>query len=260
MADIFNFPILSSGKVLLALLNKYDRPKAGMVDISWYSEPKIETPNKTISIDNTRTPGGGTVFSMTRREQVKMTITLNDFNEENMGLLLGSSKNRVAVTTLTDFDVVFYKGINPLNGIIDTSKPIVVKNTDTFQRDVDYYADSSGIIIPDEGALAPLDTGTGIPLKVTATLKEVTEFQLYTFPSRSYQMRLATINEAVENTEEIYDYWKVKFSGATEFQPMGHTDKFGNVKLEGFIMPVPSQIVQPGDSAYGKVYREYRAE
>ncbi len=260
MTDILNFPLLSSGKILLARLNKYNRPAAGLLDISWFGDAKIETPSKDISIDNTRTPGGGTVFTLTRREQVKMSVTLYDFNEDNMGLLLSSEGARVPVTTLTAFDIVFFNGINPLNGIIDIKQPVVVSDgTNTYQRDIDFYVESSGIIIPEgQGALSPLDTGDGIPLKVSATLKETTQFQLYTYPSRSYRMRLATINEAVENTEEIYDYWKVKFSGATEFQPMGQTDKFSNVKLDGFIMPEPSMVIQPGDSVYGKIYREYR--
>ncbi len=257
MNEVPVVPTLSYGKIFLEQLNQFDRPVGGMRQVGWYSNPVIKFAKKKASIPNNENKGGGNAFSMTRIESGTFEITLYDLNPENLSLILNGSFEEVVTEVLTDFEVTCYKGrLNTLNGIIDRASPIVVKHgADTYAEDADYFVQEGGIYVPKEGVIAALDTGNGVPLQVSLSLKACTKFQINSRSDSAFAVRFETYNEATDDTPEIYDYYKLQLSGAEEIQPTAHGDKFAEIKLTGEFLPVSWRVKKKDDSAWGVMYR-----
>lgn len=258
MSDLIpSIPYLSYGKLFIEPLDPFDRPVGGMRQLGWYEAPSIKNTRKSLTIPNNELKGGGDAYSNSKIDKSEFSITMYDFISENLALFLNATYEEKIVEVLTDFERLCFKGrLNTLDGIIDVSQPIVVKHdTTTFLLDTDYYVSSGGIIVPNSSPIAALDTGAGVTLKISASLKACTKFEVSSVSDQYFALRLETYNEATNDTDEIYDYYKLRLSGADEIQPTAHNDKMASVKLSGSFMPVQWRVKKKGDSAWGVFYR-----
>lgn len=255
--QIEQFSSMQSGELFVKL-----KTGGPMRQIGYWKEGKISVETDDKAIPNYVTPGGGNAETLVRIKKVGIEFTFYNLNPENMAFMLYGTTERATATTVTDeVQTVYANSVTPLAGLIDTSyASIAVKSEDgltTYVKDTDYYVETGGIVIPSTGALATLDTGDGVVVKVTYKTLAADVIQALIHKGKEYAVRFISQNEARGNNPEICDMFRVKFSPTKELTLVD--DDFKAIKMEGEILSDPSRDFAGGLSQHLVIYRNVYA-
>ena len=152
--------------------------------------------NKIALADHTQ-PGGGERNSVERLTGVEMSYTFHDFAKENFAIALRGTSTNVIAGTVTDEDVVAYKGgFTPLAKIasgITTVKG--ASGSTTYTVGTDYVFQDGGIYIP-AGSSIPAPVAGAANIKVTYTNAAQSVVQALVLTARQYEMLFLGLDEA----------------------------------------------------------------
>ncbi|GIU22243.1 hypothetical protein [Shewanella sp. MBTL60-007] len=213
-------------------------------DVGNASGVKIDIEQETKSLPNNR-GGGGNAAEITKVKAVKLSMTLNDFNNSNMALAL-----RGKVDVLTAEPIVDEPITAVLDGLCDTAKmidltvPPVVKTADgatTFDVDADYIVSAGGIRPLSSGAITADQA-----LKVSYTSKAGNALQALVESGKELKVVIDGVNDAT-GKPWVLKFYKWKPSPTSGLDLIG--DDFGSFDIEGGVLADPS-IVATGKSKF----------
>ncbi len=217
---------------------------AGGRDVGNASGVKIDIEQETKSLPNNR-GGGGNAAEITKVKSVKLSMTLNDFNNDNMALALRGKVDVITAEAITDEPIVAV-----LDGLCDTSKMIdltvapVVKSDDgttTFDLDVDYVVSAGGIRPLSSGSITAAQA-----LKVSYTSKAGNALQALVESGKELKVVIDGVNDAT-GKPWVLKFYKWKPSPTSGLDLIG--DDFGSFDIEGGVLADPS-VVATGKSKF----------
>jgi hypothetical protein len=179
------------------------------------------------SLKNFRTPGGGTYAKVDR-----VSMTVHDLNGENLARATGGAASSTAAGTVTDEEVVAYKGgTTPLTrapSAITTVEPI--GGGTAYTADSDYIITPGGLEIPDDSTIPdPVAGAANIQVTYANTLQTVVQSMVNS--GKEYEILFEGLNEAESDLPVIVQAYRVKFSPAQAVNFIG--DDFAALELAG---------------------------
>lgn len=187
-----------------------------------------------IELKNYRTASGGNYNSLTRIDSVEVSMTISDFNVENLALGLFGSTSAVTAAEVAAESIAAPASLvgNPLvttANVIDTEETVTVTSDPagtTFSGTTDYTVTPAGIKI--------LSTGTitaNQDLLITYTKKPVDVLQALTTSAGEYELVFDGLNEAQSGTPYVVKIHRFKAGPAAEIALIG--DEFGELQITG---------------------------
>lgn len=181
------------------------------------SDLQQTTTETTVSQPDFTKPGGGTDCSITRIDQVGISLDLNCYSAENLALaLFGDSASKVAGTAFLETITVSASpecSLLPLANVPDeTTTAVLVTDVGaatTFTADVDYRVTANGIEIL-EGSTIPASSD----IEVTYDFKNSSVVEMLTAGAKTVELFFDGVNEAASNASVAVRYYKVNLSPA----------------------------------------------
>lgn len=210
------------------------------------TEEKIELKDYTSA-------GGGNYNSLTRIDTVTLSMTMSDYNKENLAAAVFGTASAVTATTVTDESIAAPASLtgNPLVKtafVIDTAQTVTV-TTDpagtTYTVGTDYTVSAAGITILASGSI-----GTEDALLVSYTKKAVDVVEALTTTAQEYELIFDGLNEAQSGTPVVITVHRFKPGPAADLAMIG--DEFAELVLTGDSLKDTS-ITTAGLSQYFKV-------
>lgn len=201
-------------------------------------------------LKNFRTAGGGNYNSLARIDSVTLSMTMSDYNKENLARALFGTASAVTAGAITDESISAPASLtgDPLvttANVIDTTQTVTV-TTDpagtTYVVDTDYTVTAAGIIILDAGSIV-----AGADLLIDYTKKAVDVVQALTTSAQEYVLDLVGLNEAQSGTPVVIKVHRAKFGPAADLALIG--DDFAELVLTGDVLQDTS-ITGAGLSQY----------
>jgi len=227
MSDTSYYPYLGSGKLYV----RVSGASSGLIDVGNCSKLDLTVKDKKTTLGDFRTPGGGTYASVSRIENVTLSMTLNDLNKDNVAKAIFGTASNIPSGTVTDEAVTAYKGaIVPL---AHTSlSAIVVKNTagdTTYVANTDYEVRAGGIFILSAGAITNAQS-----LKVSYSHAAYDKVEAMTTGALTLEMHFEGLNEANSGRPVIVDIYRAQLSPAKALSLLG--DKFVDLQIDAEVL------------------------
>ena len=206
-----------------------------------FEEEKVTQPNY-------RAGGGGVANSQSRVSAMTCSMTLVDFDEENLALATFGASSAVAAGAVTDESHTAYvDGLVRFDNIPDPTTIVVTDGTGTttYVEDTDYRVVGAGIVPISGGAITDASTILVDYDKVAGSV-----VQALVNSSQEYSLTLDGLNDAQSGKTVVVDLHRVKFSPASELGFI--TDEFGAIEVTGEVL-ADSNITGTGLSQYMKV-------
>lgn len=184
---------LGSGKILI---REYGA-SAPFEEIGNCSALSFSPQVNTLSLQDFTKPGGGTRNRVDRVTETQMSLTFHDFAAANFARFLRGSTTSVAAGTVTDEELVAYKGgFTPFEKIASALTTVEPAGGGTaYVEDTDYTFQDGGIFIPTGSAIpAPVGGAANIQVTYTNVAQEVT--QAFVNSAKQYEMLFLGLNEA----------------------------------------------------------------
>ena len=142
-------------------------------------------------------PGGGNRNEVARLTGVECGYTFHDFAAENFARTLRSSVTAVVAGTITDEDVVAYKGgFTPLAKVATGITSVKgASGATTYTVGDDYEFRDGGIFIP-TGSAIPAPVASAANIKVTYANAAQKRVEALTQSAKQYEMLFVGLNEA----------------------------------------------------------------
>ncbi|PKH62572.1 hypothetical protein CXF83_14955 [Shewanella sp. Choline-02u-19] len=200
-------------------------------DVGNASGVKIDIEQETKSLPNYR-GGGGNAAEITKVKSVKLSMTINDFSNDNMALALRGVVDVVASSPVTEeLITAVLDGLCDTAKMIDTAVAPVVKTADdatTYVVDVDYVVSAGGIRPLSSGAIV-----AGAALKVSYTSKAGNALQALVESGEEVKVVIDGINDATGKPWTL-KFYKWKPSPTSGLDLIG--DDFGSFDIEGGVL------------------------
>jgi hypothetical protein len=217
-------------------------------DIGNASSLKIGFEEDKKTLPNYRTGGGGVANSQSIVSAMTCSITLTDFDEENLALATFGAASAVAAGAVTDESHTAYvDGLVRFDNLPDTTTIVVTDatGTTTYVLDTDYSVNAAGIVPISGGGISDSDTILVDYTKVAGSV-----VQALTRSSQEYTLTLVGLNDAQSGKPVVVDLHRVKFSPAGELGFI--TDEFGAIEVTGEVL-ADSNITGTGLSQFMKI-------
>jgi hypothetical protein len=187
-----------------------------------------------IELDDYTSSGGGLYNSLTRIDSVALTMTLSDYNAENLAATLFGSSSAVTATTVTDESIdapaaLSNDSLVTTANVIDTDETVTVTSDPagtTYVADTDYTVSAAGIVILTTGSISASD-----PLLISYTKKAVDVVQALTTSAQEYTLDFVGLNEAQSGVPVVVKVHRAKFGPAADLAMIG--DEFAVLALTG---------------------------
>ncbi len=142
-------------------------------------------------------PGGGNRNEVARLTGVECGYTFHDFAAENFARTLRSSVTAVVAGTITDEDVVAYKGgFTPLAKVATGITAVKgATGATTYTAGTDYEFRDGGIFLP-TGSSIPAPVAGAANIKVTYANAAQKRVEALTQSAKQYEMLFVGLNEA----------------------------------------------------------------
>ena len=213
-------------------------------DVGNASGVKIDIEQDTKALPNYR-GGGGNSAEITKIKSVKLSMTMNDFSNQNMALGLRGKVEVLTAGAVADEPITaVLDGLCDTVKMIDTSIAPEVKNDDastTFVLGTDYIASAGGI--------RPLSSGNiteGQALKVGYTSKAGNALQALVESGKEVKVVIDCVNDATGRPWTL-KFYKWKPSPTSGLDVIG--DDFGAFDIEGGVL-ADASIVAAGKSKF----------
>ncbi|MCW8918968.1 MAG: hypothetical protein OQL08_09165 [Gammaproteobacteria bacterium] len=217
-------------------------------DVGNCSALKIGFSEDKKTLPNYRTGGGGVANSQSIVSAMTCSMTLSDFDEENLALATFGASSAVAAGSVTDESHTAYVGgLVRFDNLPDTSTIVVTDATGvtTYVLDTDYSVNAAGIVPISGGAISDAATILVDYTKVAGNV-----VQALTQSSQEWSLTLVGLNDAQSGKSVVVDLHRVKFSPAGELGFI--TDDFGNIEITGEVL-ADSNITGTGLSQFMKI-------
>lgn len=259
--------MFKSGRLFVTALDAANEPIGETFELGAFKDPKIDVELDEKMIENFRTSAGGNEAKLSRPKKFGFTISIFDMNQRNMAIARGSRYETKAVMVVTAMPLTALPGLNLLKSppgftptitydIPDASQPIVVTSEDgltTYNRGYDFYLERAGLVIAENGTLAPLAAQPGgVALKITFTTLAAKKAQIWTVPPQRFQLLIVNANAYRDDAPSTQVYYNVRFDWTKSMVPTGNSD-FDVAELVGEIMPAYNRQKSESDSPYGFV-------
>jgi hypothetical protein len=202
--------------------------------------------------DYTR-PGGATRNIVSRVDSVGVTLTLTDFNADNLERLLRGSSTRVTTASVSDESISVPATLDSdtlleTAATIDTTETVTVTSDPagtTFVSGTDYEVVGAGIVVLPGGSISASDD-----LLVSYTSKTVDRVEAVVGSAPEFRVVFSGVNEAQADVPLVLTMYKVKFSLPADVSLIA--DEFGALELTGELLS-DSSITATDESQYYKV-------
>lgn len=202
-------------------------------------------------LKNFTKPGGGTYAKVDRVSSVTVNLSAHDINGANLARASGGAYSSQAAGTVTDEEIVAYKG----GTTVLSRPPSSITSVEpagggtAYVVDVDYFVTPAGLDIPAASAIpAPVDATTP-NIQVTYANTVQTIVQAMVNSGLEYEMVFEGLNEAESDKPVIVYAYRVKFAPAQAINFIG--DDFAVLELTGTSL-ADANKVGAGISQYWK--------
>lgn len=213
----------------------------------------IEHEEEELSQAQFKTPGGGEANSLSRVSSVGLTMTMVDFNKENLAIATRGATATEASAVVTDESITAPATLT-LDTLVETAKvidtsvaPVVTSDPagTTYTEGTDYEVTAGGIVILAAGSISASD-----PLLIDYTSKTVGEVEAIAVAQSEYRLKFVGVNEAQENAPFLVTAYRVKFSLAAALALIA--DEFAAQEVSGKCL-ADSSITAANESQYYKI-------
>lgn len=180
--------------------------------------------------------GGGNIAQLTRISSVKLKLTLDSFNNDNLAVATRGKVNVEASETITDESVIAVGGgLCQTAKMIDTSSTIVVKDSsDTvLTLSTDYEIKPAGILAITGGAIVDGDA-----IKVTYDSKAASALEAMVNSGEEFKVVFDGLNDHNNKTSVVTAH-RFKPSPTAGLDLL--SDDYGEFEIEGEILADTSQ-------------------
>lgn len=177
--------------------------------------------------------GGGNAATLERVQGVRLSLTLDSFNNENLALALRGKVDVLTSKTVTDAEFTVGTGINLIRtaDMIDVAKEVIVKKgaePTPLVKGTDYDVSAAGILPLPGGAIAADDT-----IKVTYDTVAGNALEALTESGAEVSVVMDGLNDNTgkRNVLDIYRWKPAPTSGLGLI-----SEEFGEFPLEGEVL------------------------
>ncbi|MCP4342181.1 MAG: hypothetical protein GY799_25695 [Desulfobulbaceae bacterium] len=207
-------------------------------DIGNTIESNLAFTQNVIKQKTSRSPGGGTYASVTRVEDMTLSITVGDWSGANLAVGLFGATTEVAGGAVADESIAVPAALTtdilvPVAKLLDIASSVTVTSDPagtTHVEGTDYEINAMGIQIIAGGGISASD-----PLLVTYTSLTSIDIQAVVNSGATYDVMFSGTNESIDNQPRIFHFYKWK-PGPTEGLNVISTDDFGNLVLSGEVV------------------------
>lgn len=175
--------------------------------------------------------GGGVANSYSQVSDASISISVTDFNANNLTLALLGTSTAIASGTVTNEALVANLG-----GLVPLAKAgassVVVKHTSgapTYVANTDYQVTGAGIIILAGGAIADAQA-----LKADYSYPAQTDIQMLTSSGQEYRFLIDGLNDADSGKVHVIEIYRWKPEPTSGLDLIG--DKMGRLQIQGPIL------------------------
>ena len=243
MTDTVYYPSLGVGKLYARVAGA----AAGLLDVGDASKLDLAVKeDKKKQMDSGKL-GGGVRATVSRIQEVTLSMTLNDLNKTNIARALFGAEAAVAGATVADEVLTAYKGaISPLAHINPTAVVLTDSTaTTTYVANVDYEVRAGGIFILATGAITD-----GASLKVDYTYAAYDKVEAMTTGAIILELHFEGLNEANSGKPVIVDIYRAQLSPTKALSLLG--DKFADLTVDAEVL-IDTSKVGVGISQYFRV-------
>lgn len=175
--------------------------------------------------------GGGNIASLTRIKNVKLSLTMDSFNNDNLALALRGQVDVEASSAIADELVTaVVPGLGQTDKMIDVSQPFTVKdNADTpLTEGTDYNITAAGVLAIGGGAITDGDT-----IKVTYQSKAASALEAMVNSGEEFKFVLDGLNDH-NNKASIVTGYRFKPSPTDGLDLIG--EDYAEFKVEGELL------------------------
>jgi len=207
-------------------------------DVGNTIESNLAFTENVIKQKTARSPGGGTYASVTRIEDMTLSITIGDWNGSNLAVGLFGSATDVAGGAVADESISAPADLS-VDRMVASAKLLDIGSSVTLTSDpagtthvegTDYEIDALGVQILAAGGISASD-----PLLLTYTSLASVDIQAVVNSGATYEVMFSGKNEAHSNQPRTFTFFKWK-PGPTEGLNVLSTDDFGNLVLSGEVV------------------------
>lgn len=195
--------------------------------------------------------GGGNIASLTRIKNVKLAITMDSFNNDNLALGLRGTVDVEESAAVSDEAVVaVVPGLGQTAKMIDTSQAYSVKDEadQALTEGVDYNLTAAGVLAIDGGAIADGDT-----IKVTYQSKAATALEAMVNSGSEFKFVLDGLNDH-NNKRSIVTAYRFKPSPTDGLDLIG--EDYADFQIEGELLADTSIQAAGKSQFFRRVYSD----
>lgn len=189
----------------------------------------------TLSLPDYTQPGGGERNRVDRVTGVNMSFTFHDFAPSNFARSLRGTTAAVAAGTVTDEELVAYKGgFTPFERIASALTTVEPAGGGTaYTAGTDYVFQDGGIFIPSTSTIPdPVAGAANIQVTYTNAAQKVT--QALVNPAKQYEALFLGLNEAQSGKEVRVRIHKISGGVLQELGLLG--EQYGAGTVEGGLL------------------------
>ncbi len=203
-----------------------------LVEIGNVSAASFGIESESQSLRNYR-GGGGEANKLERITAVNMSLTLHDFNSENLSLVLyGSTSTDTASSVASEVQPGADSGLIRTDKLIDTTQTVTVTGpsaSPTHTEGTDYNITAAGIEVIDGGAIA-----LGADIEVTYESLGVEIVDALMNSGKEYELYIDGVNDAQSGAPFVIDVWRFKPSPAQDIGVI--SDDFASFSISGSVL------------------------
>ncbi len=191
--------------------------------------------------------GGGLYNSLRRISSVELSMTMHDYNADNLAVAMFGTASAVAAGAVSDEAQTTPSDVSTdvlvtTDNVIDTGETVTVTG---YVEDTDFTVNAGGIVVLASGSI-PADTA----LAISYTKKAVDVIQTLTTSAQEYVLDFVGLNEAQSGDPVVIKVHRAKFGGGQDVSIIG--DDFGSIQLTGDSLKDTS-ITTSGLSQYAEI-------
>lgn len=189
--------LINEGSAYIAFVDEFDKINTSMFSLESLADVSFSHTYTTLDIKETQSGNGNVALSLPLDKTVEVTLTLKNFSEKTLKLLmLGSSTlNEAATSKEKQIDIYDKDAYYDINELLDESKELIVQNEDKttdYVLNTDYKYDDSGIIY----ITADSSIEENSVLTLTFDTVEYSNIQAFTQSSLSVYLTFNAISKA----------------------------------------------------------------
>lgn len=204
---------MQQGRLMISKLNELGNP-TGFFHLGDVSSASIDLTEEVTDVYEHSSGARGLDAEFTKQLGAEFKASLSSFTPENFALFMRAAVVAKAAGSITDESITLFSGLESYTNNIDISS-VVVKSPDgltTYVAGDDYIANDNSIEPVTGGAIELLDTGDGVPVKVSYSYGAQSAVDAFTEAKGYYRLIFDGIDTAQSNKKRKYTLRRVSTS------------------------------------------------